>query len=100
MSKLKKTAMNLLVKQLQPQHYTELYKQFQALDTNQNGLVDATDFMHQVNKLGLSFTEKEIQKQLKQIDVFGDGQLNYTEFLSATLQVQAVLSDEILWELF
>ena len=46
MSKLKKTAMNLLVKQLQPQHYTELYKQFQALDTNQNGLVDATDFMN------------------------------------------------------
>ena len=46
MSKLKKTAMNLLVKQLQPQHYTVLYKQFQALDTNQNGLVDAKDFMH------------------------------------------------------
>ena len=85
MSKLKKTAMNVLVKQLKPQHYTELYKQFQVLDTNQNGLVDAKDFMYQVDKLGLSFKEEEIQKQLKQIDVFGDGQLNYTEFLSATL---------------
>jgi len=26
MSKLKKTAMSILVKQLQPKHYTELYK--------------------------------------------------------------------------
>ena len=85
MSKLKKTAMNVLVKQLQPQHYTELYKQFQALDTNQNGLVDAKVFMYWVDKLGLDFKKKEIEKQLKQIDVFGEGQLNYTEFLSATL---------------
>lgn len=28
MSKLKKTAMSMLVKQLQPKHYTELYNQF------------------------------------------------------------------------
>ena len=54
--------MNVLVKQLQPQHYTELYKQFQALDTNQNGLADAKVFMYWVEKLGLDFKKKEIEK--------------------------------------
>lgn len=56
--------------------------------------------MRSVEKLNLNIKEKEIENQLKQIDNFGNGQLNYTEFLTATLSVQAVMTDEILWELF
>ena len=60
MSKLKKTAMNLLVKELQPTQYIDLYSQFSALDQENDGFITAKDLMQAVEKLGLHLCETEI----------------------------------------
>lgn len=60
MSKLKKAAMNLLVKQLQPTQYIDLYSQFSALDQENDGFISAKDLMQAVEKLGLRLCETEI----------------------------------------
>lgn len=37
---------------------------------------------------------------IQEVDFYGNGHINYNEFISATLSCQEVLSDELLWTLF
>jgi calcium-dependent protein kinase len=37
---------------------------------------------------------------IDEVDFIGKNQINYTEFLTATLHTQQVLTDELLWSLF
>ena len=37
---------------------------------------------------------------IKEIDYFGNGKINYSEFLAATISMKSTLTDEKLWTLF
>jgi len=43
---------------------------------------------------------KEIDKIIKEVDYHGNGKINYSEFLAATISVQSFLTEEKLWMLF
>ena len=50
--------------------------------------------------VNLPVDEARIDAIIKEIDYFGNGKINYSEFLAATLSMQKVLTDEKLWSLF
>ena len=50
--------------------------------------------------LNIGVADGEIDKIIREIDYVGNGKINYTEFLSATLSIQETLTEEMLWRLF
>ena len=99
-SQLKRAAMNLLVKQLNPIQLKDLHEQFKALDHDKSGLISAEEIMKVIKEQGMSYKIEDVQKMVDEIDYFGNSKINYSEFLSATLSCQKVLTDEVLWTLF
>lgn len=55
-SQLKRAAMNLLVKQLNPNELKDLHDQFQALDVDNSGLISAEEIMIAIKRQGLDFS--------------------------------------------
>ena len=47
----------------------------------------------------LKMSDAEIDAIIKEVDFFGNG-INYSDFLSATMDLQEALTDEKLWTLF
>ena len=99
-SQLKRAAMNMLVKQLNPLQLKDLHDQFEALDIDKSGLINADEIMKAIQESGMSFKKEEVDKMIEEVDYIGNHQINYSEFLSATLSCQKVLTDELLWTLF
>ena len=50
--------------------------------------------------MNIGVADGEIDKIIREIDYVGNGKINYTEFLSATLSVEESLTEEMLWRLF
>ncbi len=53
-----------------------------------------------MEKANIHLTHDEIQNIIEEIDYFGNGQINYSEFLSATISVQSILNHDRLVLLF
>jgi Ca2+-binding EF-hand superfamily protein len=56
--------------------------------------------MMALERHGLNFKKEEVLKMIDEVDFIGKNRINYSEFLSATLSCQKVLTDELLWNLF
>ena len=49
---------------------------------------------------GQHLTQEEIKKIVKNLDYAGNGKINYSEFLVATIEITSVLTYDRLWALF
>ena len=63
-------------------------------------MIRATELATALKKLDLRYDDAEIQKIINEIDYYGNGMINYTEFIAATLAVDEELNNEQLWSLF
>ena len=99
-SKLKKAAMNVLVKQLSNKEIDHLRVEFQKIDTGNTGFIDANELANAMQDLNRSMTRKEIEKIIKEVDYAGNGQINYSEFLAATVSVKSILTEDRMFMLF
>jgi len=87
-SMLKKTAMSVLVKLLTAKEIGKLKKQFEAIDTDFTGYIDAEELSTAMKKSNLNVPAKEIDKIISEIDYKGNNQINYSEFIAATLKTK------------
>jgi len=99
-SKLKKEAMNVLVKMLDEKDLEHLRQQFRKMDTDNSGVIDAVELETAIRALGLEMPANEIKKIIENIGLNGTNQINYTEFLAATISTRHYLSEDKLWALF
>ena len=53
-----------------------------------------------MKSMNIGAADGEIDKIIREIDYVGNGKINYTEFLSATLEIKDTLTEEMLWRLF
>ena len=63
-------------------------------------MIRATELATAMKQLELQIEDEEIKKIISEIDYYGNGMINYSEYIAATLSVDQVLSDEHLWTLF
>ena len=75
-------------------------KHFQAIDQDQSGLIDAKELAEAFQSVNIGLSENDIETLIKEIDYVGNGKINYTEFISATLSIKDTLTEEMLWRLF
>ena len=74
-----------MVKQLNPADLTHLNEQFHKIDTDQTGLISYEELADAVKDLHLDLPAMQIEEIIKEVDYHGDGKINYTEFLVATI---------------
>jgi len=99
-SALKKTAMSVLVKMLSAKEIGKLKEQFEVIDTDNTGYINAEELSEAMKKSNLDVPSKEISKIISEIDHKGNKMINYSEFIAATLQTKKILNNSRLMVLF
>lgn len=99
-SKLKKAAMNMLVKMADQNDIEDLRKEFQKLDKDGSGLINAEELKTGLKESKIDIPDEEIDKIIQEVDYFGNGQINYTEFLMATMDTLQFLDTHMLQAIF
>lgn len=56
-----------------------------AMCRDGNGFISASEIKHVMTNLGEKLTEEEVDEMLKEADIDGDGQINFTEFVDLML---------------
>ena len=63
----------------------ELRQQFQAIDQDETGMIQAWELASALKKLNLNLDDAQINSIVKEVDYVGNGMINYSEFLAAAL---------------
>ena len=78
-----------------------LRETFQEIDRDKTGMISAAELEAAFQKGNQkSPSAQRIKQIVAQVDYKGNGKINYTEFLAATVSVQQVLTNEKLYALF
>jgi Ca2+-binding EF-hand superfamily protein len=85
--------MNILVKMTDQNKIDDLKEQFQKIDTDGTGLIDANELKTAIKNSNYQIPDEKIDEIIDEVDYFGNNQINYTEFLVATMDVKNFLDD-------
>ncbi|KZV28109.1 calmodulin-like protein 11 [Dorcoceras hygrometricum] len=74
---------NLVVKKMKETEANpdDLREAFNVFDRDQNGYISADELGHVMICLGEALTAEELELMIKEVDLDGDGQVNYEEFV-------------------
>ena len=86
--------MNILVKMMAEDEVAELREQFHAIDTDGTGMILASELADILKKKDMKADKADIEQIIKEVDYYGNGKINYSEFLVATMNVQTFLTEE------
>ena len=64
------------------------------------GFITANELKAALNEAGIKYQEGELDKIINEVDFHGNNQINYTEFLAATISVKKILTKEHLVAMF
>lgn len=86
-SKLKKAALNALVKMLKPKDIEHLKEEFQKVDTDNSGFIEYKELEEALKKAEFKLTNEELAKIIEELDYAQNSKINYSEFLAATISI-------------
>jgi len=95
-SKIKQAMLGFFVQNmLSQQELNHLAEQFKEFDKNGSGALSPQELKMALKEVqGVDYNEKEIKEIIKRIDADDDGEINYGEFLMASLNHNTLLSSE------
>ena len=71
-----------------------------AMDEDGSGMINAKELADVLKKKQLNMSNKEIQELIKEVDYYGNGKINYSEFLSATINVRSFMTEQKMQAIF
>ena len=93
--KLQQATITYLVNQLaQKEDLIELQKAFKALDTNSDGKLSREELIEGYRKIYGELAESEVDKILARVDANGSGEIDYSEWIVATINKDKLLSKD------
>lgn len=98
-SRMKKVALTLIAQQLKDDDLKELRETFVALDKNKDGMLSVTEIREGMIKAKVELPG-DLMEIMKQLDTDGSGNIDYTEFIAATISQKQYLKKEVLWAAF
>lgn len=98
-SKMKKVALTLIAQQLKDDDLKELRETFIALDKNKDGTLSAAEIREGMLKAKVDLPT-DLVEIMKGLDTDGSGNIDYTEFIAATISQKQYLKKEVLWAAF
>jgi calcium-dependent protein kinase len=99
-SALKKAAMNILVKMADNKDIEKLREMFIAMDLDGTGDIQANELKIALKQANINCNDDDIEAIINEVDYGGDKIINYCEFLSATISVKEILTEEKLLAIF
>lgn len=74
---------------------------FQALDKNGDGHLSKEELLEGYElHFGIPINEEEVENMMKNVDIDGNGFIDYTEFVMATMNEKNMVSNERLMQAF
>lgn len=70
------------------------------MDKDQTGDITAAELKEALNEAHVKIDDIELEKIISEVDYHGDKLINYSEFLSATISVKRILTEEKLHAIF
>merc|ERR1719382_676815 len=98
-SRLKKVALTAIAQQLPDDDIDSIQNIFRTLDKNGDGTLSIQEIKEGMNQQGLKIPQ-HFEEILKGIDSNGSGQLDYSEFVAATLDHKVFMQRDVLWTAF
>lgn len=99
-SSLKKVAMNILVKMADSKEIEHLRDMFMKMDKDHTGDITAVELKEALDEAHIKIDDKELEQIVNEVDYRGDRLINYSEFLSATISVNKILTDQKMLAIF
>ena len=98
-SKMQQAAMTAIAVQAGPDDIRNLKEIFMALDKNGDGSLSLTEIDEGLTQLKLE-NKEDLMQVLREADTDNSGEIDYTEFIAATLDSQVYLKEEYLMAAF
>ncbi|CAE8595997.1 unnamed protein product [Polarella glacialis] len=98
-SRMKKVALTLIAQQLKDDDLKELRNCFLLMDGNKDGTLTLKEIEDGMKKAKVDFPDDMIDI-LRNLDTDGSGNIDYTEFIAATLTKKQYLKREVMWAAF
>jgi calcium-dependent protein kinase len=99
-SHFRRTAMNILIKMSSEEEIMNLSNMFKALDHNNEGMINAAELHDYITKSNIEMSDTQINEMIENLDYAGNGKINYSEFLAATVDVMTFVNDQKLRSVF
>lgn len=90
----------MLVKIIDSTEISELRQEFEKIDTDHSGIIDAAELKQAIKTSKLKITEREVQELIDNIDNNGNIGIDYMEFMASTIDVKKVLTEDKMSALF
>lgn len=92
--------MSVLIKMLSTKEIEKLREAFILIDKDETGMISLDELSEALQQSGHKLTRQEIKQIIDNVDYAGNGKINYSEFLVATIELKQVLSYDKLWAIF
>ena len=99
-STLKKAAMNMLVQMISQDEVKDLRAQFEAIDTHGTGMIDMNELTDVLTNKGIKIDVNQLNDIISEIDYYGNKQINYSDFLSATINIRVYMTEQKMQAIF
>lgn len=98
---LKREALSVLVKLLSEDKIIELKEIFKEIDVNNTGTISVDELKQSLVDAGIKMKTSQVRKIVQNLDYEENGEINYSEFLAATISLKdSKDADSLLWVLF
>lgn len=98
-NKLRKVALTVVAQQLKDDQVETLQNTFRALDRNGDGMLSPQEVKDGLANLHMTIPPG-LEDIFKNVDTNGTGNIDYSEFLAATLDKQLLMQTDVCWEAF
>ena len=79
--------MQSLTNMVNPAEFEKLRKEFNKMDTDGSGTVEIEELREAVRKCHGNLSETDLENIIKEVDLRGNGVINYHDFIAATFPV-------------
>mgnify|MGYP002632395295 CR=1 FL=1 len=97
---LKRAAMNVLVKHIDSSQIQSLKNEFEKIDVDFSGFLEIKEMEKAIATSGIEMTIEEIKQIVKELDYADNKKINYSEFISATINANEFLTENKINALF
>lgn len=97
--RMKKVALTLIASQLNDDAIEDLKRSFAILDVNKDGCLSVQEMREGMSQAGIAIPP-DMEEIMKQVDSDGSGNIDYTEFIAATITTKQYAKREVMWAAF
>jgi len=99
-SKFMKAALHVIAGQLDESRIQGLRDVFVKFDENGDGLITLSELRRGLQQAGIRIPQPDVEDIMDSVDCDGSGEIDYTEFLAATLEKQQYIDEDVCWSAF